>query len=357
MKSEIHSTGKVVNSQSAIMRGKLCAVFGFSMRRFLVVVSLALSCAACSRAVPNVPDLSAEEVLQRAAVSVRSLQTANYEISGSFTAESKSNDSVSGAGTFALKGTLENGGDSVQSGLNADIRIGNSFLGGVKLRGAVETIIAKDGASYVYLYSLTTDPPNILINDQIISALSGRWLQLPQQETESSGTPSPPIAPDPLMLKEQAKLVSITRKYRPTFIDDVAVYHYGVELNKEEFITLLRERSEKQNVFFDEESVRGFLQSFTSRGEMWIDAQTFYVRAIAWDVNWNDVYNVQASFSMNLRNHNRAAPIQYPTDAVPFSPIELLDRSVLPQAQQNTTSDLPPDFESQLMNELLNDDL
>lgn len=293
------------------------------MRRCSVILSVCLLCA-CSSQQVSVPHLPPEEVLQRAAKATQTLDSAQYTIQADFDTNS---EVLSVQGKAQIDGSLREAGKQLRflADISADIK---QLQERATVDGAIEIIMMSEDEVYVRVHSLQTSPSDAMFSPVILAAISGGWWLLPADNP-------PPIAssitPDPRLLEMQSHVISVERDRGIDTISGRDAYHYDVVINTEKLLAYLSEVYQKQNDTFDRSAYEESFIHMQAQGELWIDAENFYMQKLQWEISdlpldGGDTASV--AFTVHFRNHNSTPQITPPADAKQFTPEALF---ALPQ--------------------------
>ena len=238
---------------------------------------LCFALVACSNPEPVQPDIAPQEVLQRATRAAKTLESAQYVLQGEF--DSKT-DALSALGTVRMDGMLAGGGEQLrfQMDLTADME---SIEGNSSLTGTLEVVVISEEEVYMNIRSLVSQPSSALFQPELIATLAGQWWLLSEDDT-------PPMAesvtPDPRLLQAQAQVVSVTRDRGVVSIDGRDVHHYDVALDKIKLAEYLSAVALEKGVDFDTKETTDAIEEIQASGQLWIDAETYYVQKINWVV-------------------------------------------------------------------------
>lgn len=282
----------------------------FPVRFTLGIVLSATLLAGCSK-----PGLPPTEVLSNATAALEELQTARFSFDASIQI-----DDASGQQSTAdidLSGTLQNGGDQIAFTIDAAINSQNPIgMGNIGLNGEVR--VAGPNEVYVLLNDFTSSQ-NALFSPEVLSGIKGKWWLMPSDEAAPSVIND--VSPDPSLLRAQAEVVTITKNRNIRKRDGVDVYHYDTALDKEKLRTFMQTlAAEKGNQL--SESDEALIDSLDATGELIIDAETYFVREIRWDIHravLADGRTAQGNISFVLSDHNAAPQIVPPTGATPLA--------------------------------------
>ncbi len=286
--------------------------------RLRLVLSMA-SCvilAACLPVKNGDARLLPEEVLRRAADATQTLESAQYVMEGNFDV---ANGARMAEGTVRIDGSLNDAGEQLhfQMDVAANIRDESEEY---SVQANLEVSLLSRDEVYMNVHSLSSQPPNAIFRSEVLRNLIDRWWLLPRGDTPPEATS---VTPDPRLLRIQSQVVTVTKDRGMKTVDGRETYHYDVALDTEKLVAYLSEQSAQRGDAFDAAKVKEDLNSVTASGELWIDAETFYMQKIFWNVQQIPIEGYgTASLSMTItfRNHNAAPVLEPPLDAKPFTP-------------------------------------
>ena len=127
-----------------------------------------------------------------------------------------------------------------------------------------------------------------------------------------------------------------------------SAYRYDTALDKEKLALYLKKVAADRGEPMPQEELDSLLTSFSATGELWVDAENFFIHKLTWDVQKLPVGAsppLAVKFTVTLRDHNAAPPVTPPEKFELFSPFMFL---------QSTTGTemLPSGFEALTENEL-----
>jgi hypothetical protein len=203
------------------------------------------------------------------------------------------------------------------------------------------------------IHSLSSQPSSTLFRPEMIGVIAGKWWLLSEGDTPPAVES---VSPDPRLLQAQAQVVSVTRDRGMTTINGRDVHHYDVALDTEKLVAYLSAVAEENGGEFDAAEVRKEVKAIEASGQLWIDAETYYVQKIEWVVQSLPINRGGAAsvkFTITFRNHNDAPAIVPPKDAKQFSPtmfFGLPDDARFPEEIEYEQS---PRIDNQKINELI----
>lgn len=313
------------------------------LRRLSLLLCLAL--VACSKQVPVERDIAPEVVLQRAVRAVQTLDSAQYVLQGDFDTASETLNAV---GTVRMDGMLADGGEQLrfQMDLTADV---DALGGSSSLSGTLEVVVISEDEVYMNLHSLTSQPSTAFFRPEIIAALAGQWWNVSDGETPSVAKS---VTPDPRLLQAQAQVVTVTRDRGITTIHGREVHHYETVLDKQKLTEYLSAIAIEKGEEFDALATADAIEDIEASGQLWIDAQTYYVQKMSWVVQSIPLENggtASIAFTVSFRNQNDAPAIVPPLDAKQFSPaifFTLPSEALFPV---EVRQQLPQDFDDEAL--------
>ncbi len=314
-------------------------------RGFVAVVLLLTACS-WGKTPGTLPP---EEVLQNAARASQTLDSGNYVLDGRYTISGTTDQSS--AGDIHMEGTVSHGGEQFQLVLSVNGELTDSTQKS-DITGSLEVIVAGKDAVYMKLHSLNVQPSSSLFRPDLIGQFAGKWWQLPAG-TEMVGQVQ--VSPDPGMLQAQSQVVQVEKDNGLVQLNGRQVYHYTVVLDKEKLLAYLQKLAQDRGETFDLVTSRAQIEQLAGQGELWIDAETFNLQRVTWDIAsipMATIGSLNLSFTVDFRNHNSAAPIVLPTDAQPLAPAALFDVPAMEFPEQALPG-VPSDLEQQMIDELL----
>ncbi|MDD5026598.1 MAG: hypothetical protein PHH13_04485 [Candidatus Peribacteraceae bacterium] len=284
-------------------------------RRLLCGLACVLLLAACVQQPQGLP---AEEVLQHASVASQNLLSAQYTVKGTYVVNMQGIGTLNGMAD--ISGVLQDGGRQVSMLIDAqgtlvDTSVRRSYTANL------EMIVAPPDETYVRIHRIITEPAHPLLDVQVMEQLAGRWWLV--SAGSKVGTSVEAVTPDPQLIRAQSQVVRIEKNHGIVTIDDRAVYHFETALDPEKLIAFLTQSAQEGGETVDMEGLRSQLADVDAKGELWIDAQTFLIHRIRWEIAHIPVGKdgtASLSFTMDLSKHNEAQPIAIPSDALPYSP-------------------------------------
>lgn len=279
------------------------------MRRTLPLIGLGslFLLASCARASELPPD----EVLKRAVAAGNQMESAAFSMDADIQLFLPD---MPGRAKIHMDGVLQDGGEVTQFSFSGD---GAVTQGGQPLGGTVQgdIISEQSHALYFKLNKASLSPEHPLFTQESIGKILGTWWMIPQGESAAAAK----VTPDPSLLRAQSEVVAVTKdrgivKYGN---EGSEAYHYDVTLDPAKFAAFLGKLASQRDGVFDETIVAKDLASYDAKGELWIDADTFMVHEVSWDIGPRQGKSAPYGLKLDvkLRDHNAATPVSLPSDA------------------------------------------
>lgn len=321
------------------------------MRKRFTLPFLCILVAACTQQGSDTPALPPEEVLERAAQATQKLENAQYLITADYDVDS--GNTWQAEGVLRLDGILQNAGQQVRFQTDITAQVEDIEQGSYSLDGTVELVVMQEDEVYMNIHSLTSQPNSSLFSPGMIGMIAGKWWFLPSQD-RAPETAS--VTPDPRLLKAQAQVVKVVQDNGVTFFSGSDSYHYDVELDKQKLLQYLASAAKEQGETWNQAEAEEMLAQVEATGELWIDAETFFVEKLVWDISalpFGAKGAADVALTVTFRNHNAAPNIEPPTEAQRLTPAvffgipsDAMFEDELPGAGAGLTGD--EDFESLL---------
>jgi hypothetical protein len=319
----------------------------FLMKRSAVFAScftvLLVGCSQPTEELSMLPD----EVLRNASQVSLELEAVRYNLTGNF--EMKDSNDNPTTGTLKLEGILQDAGEQLQ--FSADINANTKYLEGDSIISAtIDVIVAGPEDLYVHLERYDIQGANQFFNPALLKGFSGIWWKVPSRENQVA---SASITPSPRILHAQAQVVTVVRDKGAASLRERRMYHYDIAIDPDKMVSYLQQVNGENGEQFDEASVRSSLEDLDATGEIWIDAETFAVHRLRWDIlqQVTDAgQQLGGSFTVDFTDHNNAPDIVPPADAQEFSPFMFLDA---PNVLEPVESTLPADVQDDIIRQLL----
>ncbi len=285
-------------------------------QRIVIATCLSLLLASCVRA----GNLRPSEVLTKATDASQNLDSAMYTIDASFHGNT---DVLSGNldGKVSIAGNMTNAGHQLAFSLKTSIDRLESDNQSTHIDASGDFVIGGEKDVYMKVDALTVTPPNSLITTDLISHLLNQWWLIP---TESgSQAPASNVAPDPAMLRMQTSVISVLKDRGLTDINGHTAYLYDVTIDPEKMRAYITDLYKKNGKTPSAQELT--LSTMNAKGMIWIDAQTFVIHRIVWDIASTEAtHPLQVHLDVTISDHNKPVTITLPTNATPFPSIKQL---------------------------------
>ncbi len=281
------------------------------MRRILLCGCLSLLVlSSCAKQGAYPPD----EVLRRAALASAQLQSALFDV------HADGDGLVSGSAlraSLALQGTLQQGGK--ENAFHA-VLTGNTDQKNIHYEFSADADVASaaNGDMAFQMHTAAITPPSALLQDGMTEQLLGKWWSLPSGRKDAAAA----ITPDPALLRAQSQVVKVTQDRGLETLDGDPMYHYAVAIDPAKLLTFLQQVAQEKGETFDAAQAAADLGKYRATGELWIDAQTWYVHRLSWDIRTvasSGPLVFHVTLTANLHDQDKAPAIAYPKDTTPFS--------------------------------------
>lgn len=220
------------------------------------------------------------------------------------------------------EGSLADGGRQLKFSFDAKATTaGDPLHQTISVEGDV--IVADEQETYLRLDSVIGSVPILPGIGLVPAEMLGTWFRIGSSST--AGT----VTPDPSIMAMQTEALMVTRDRSFEKVGGRDCYAYDVTIDRSKLLTLLEKIAQERGEPFDRVQAEKFLSAYEARGTIWIDAQTYVIREIAWIFeNAPGSPVMEASLNMQLRDHDEAVEIVPPADAVPYS--DTMNASSLP---------------------------
>lgn len=165
---------------------------------------------------------------------------------------------------------------------------------------------------YLKLRSLQLTPEAFSGAD--MSRLFNTWWKYPLGASSQARVTS-----DPQVLRAQAEVVRVQKDLGIEKLKEYRAYHYLVDIDTDRFIAFMQKVAKKPITPEELERFKKQLQNYTFKGEVWIDADTFELHAIKWNIHPTGSQGVTATIDVQLSNHHQQQAIELPTESIPYS--------------------------------------
>lgn len=254
--------------------------------------------------------LPPDQVLQKATEAAGTLSSAHFVIHATVNGHTSF---LPGSldGTVDANGDMQNGGNQLSLTVNADIKrtadTSNTF------NVQADVVVAGQNDAYMRLNALTINPESSLLPTALVSQLLNQWWHMPARS--SGSTVQQNVTPDPELLRMQTQVITVSKDDGMTSINGHSAYHYDVSIDQSKLATYLAEIARRQNA----PSRTLDLSSMNAQGQIWIDADTFLIHQLVWDISSKDpAQPFHASITVTLTKQNQPVTIVPPANAKPF---------------------------------------
>lgn len=257
------------------------------------------------------------EVLKRVAESNQQLQSATFNLSATFHGKT---ELLAGTlnGNVALAGRMANAGQQMQFSLRSEIERVDTQNSTSDISVSTDFIIGGEHDVYMKLNALTVIPPSKIVTPELVAHMMNQWWHIPSDT--GSLLPATPISPDPSMLQMQTEIISVVNDKGLTTINGRSSYLYDVTIDQskmQDYLANIYRRKGKKPM---ENEVQ--FRNMNAKGMLWIDAESFVIHRIVWDLSSTELSNPQnAHIDISIKDHNAPMTIALPESAAPFPSI------------------------------------
>ncbi|HCI04081.1 TPA: hypothetical protein DE059_04095 [Candidatus Peribacteria bacterium] len=315
------------------------------MKRLLLIALAPVFLTACEQ----VERLPADEVLKRSAVASNDLLSASFDLKGTYAFEEADRFSVNG--NLEMEGVFQRKGEDVAGLIKTNARFPKEEkVISADIEAEIISITGSD--PFVYLNKLSVGPNFPLFSPDIVERLEEQWWRIP---ADNAPRPEQSISPDPQLLRIQSQVVDVVSDHGFSSVNRRLAYHYEVIIDPEKLKAYLETLSSELENGMDPEAIETLISGMEARGEIWIDAETFYLNRIRWTIapfNLSESLNLALSFTITLSNINSAPDIKIPEGAKPFS----LENLLMTEGQEDDLSTLPLSIEDAIIRKIVDGD-
>lgn len=269
----------------------------------------ALILVSCTRAGALPP----AEVLKNASEASQTLESASFSIDATIDGEVQE---LSGAlnGEIDITGQMQNAGRQLKFTINADVAMSDDTQTETQFKGSADMVVAGENEAYLRVNSLELTPPNALFPAAVVSQFVNQWWMLPTATgTQLLGAD---ITPDPEFLKMQMNVISVETDRGLTKINGRSAYLYDVTIDEAKMKTYLDDVARRQGKELSQEE--SMLSTMNAKGTLWIDADTFVIHRIVWDLESKEGKQLAVHIDATISDHNKPMTISLPQGAMPF---------------------------------------
>lgn len=277
------------------------------MRRTLSYGTLVLFClTSCVRHGP----LASDEVLRRAAQQVQALNSAH--VAGTVTMHS-SEANIEKSVVLTADGVLQNGGKQLSLGI--DIKASTSGSDGKSVVSHVDVIVMSPSETYLRLMSFDATPKSADLTTEL-DPLLGKWWRL---QDPKAAAHTQDVSPDPVLLRAQSQVLAVTNDLGLTRIAGSDAYHYTIGIDPVRLEAFLKAQAAAQGKTASPSTIAALSAMLTgATGEISIDAETFFIRALTWSIP--HMGSGPVSLELSLDTYNAAPAVVPPESAEPLDP-------------------------------------
>ncbi len=265
-------------------------------------------------------NLPAEEVLMRSSIANTGLVSARFSIHTQLSSDTGLNGSID------ADGLMQQGGRQ----LRMNVTTSGNTSDGMAWSGIGEIIVLSENEVYMNIQQANAVPPHPLLLSPAFSQLTGKWLQLPPQDTS---TTTDVLTPDPYLLRLQSDVIRVVRDRGIVNLNGRDAYRYDVEVDPERLAAFLQESSVDASAA---ESLLQGLAGVKAEGEIWIDAENFLLTRANWHLSLPQVESADdINIQMQLTDIGVQASIVAPSPVEPFP-----DTPILPSPEASIMLEL-----------------
>ena len=272
-------------------------------------------------------ELPPEDVLKRAAAASDALQSASFIVRAQVTGPKKAWDAKAD-----VRGVLQDGGRSSRFDLTANGSL-PAQDGPHAFRVKGEAVVEWGRDLYFRLDEAVSNPPHPLLPAAALAQLTGPWWRVPSAQESAA----PAVTTDPRLLNAQAQIVRVIRDRGIQRIRGAEAYRYDVTIDPERLAAYLQRVAEGNGEPFDREATLREMGMYDAVGELWIDAHTYVVHSLSWDIHQRAGDGLHLELTADLSDHNEAPPVHLPADARPFPRGNILEAITAPGGLQGGT--------------------
>ena len=288
------------------------------MRRLLIgCIALALLSSCAEKSV-----LQPDDVMKQAAVRSGLLQSAVFDVTADIRGRSPGEAGIAGNGKLTVHGITQAGGSLTQ----ADIVFSGSIEGAGTHSVDLDlgTIAEKDGGSYFFLRTIKVNPPHPLLPAEALTMFMGQWWRTPATPAVASSAIT--VSPDPGLLLAQSQVINVVKDNGIRRIRGRRAYLYDIVVSPDKLTDYLKRQAKQQKRDFDEAAALKELSDYAAAGQLWVDAETFDVHRVTWDVLRSEAgaETMRLQLAVDFTAHDGAPAITPPASAKSFGSSDFL---------------------------------
>ncbi|HVW66355.1 MAG TPA: hypothetical protein VHA78_01330 [Candidatus Peribacteraceae bacterium] len=261
--------------------------------------------ASCIQQSPLPPD----QVLQKATEEMGTLNSAHFNLHATVSG----NTQILPAnldGVIDASGDMQNGGNQLSFTVHADLQQASDST--TRFNGQADIVVAGQNDVYMKLDSLTVTPESALLPQALILQLLDQWWHMP---SGSGAIVQTDVTPDPNLLRMQTQVITVRKDDGMTSVAGRRSYHYDIGIDPDKLTQYMKEIERRRN----SPGQPPDLSSLNAQGQIWIDASTYDVRQLTWNLSsTNPAQPFQATIVVTLTNQNAPVTITPPAGAKPF---------------------------------------
>lgn len=270
------------------------------LKRFFILLLLSLLTQSCLPAV-KLPELTAEEVLKKSAQVQQKASSVSFLVSGRLLL--KENENVKWGGDFSFNGKkddLEQIAFKFESRTEADSSEASLI--------SADVFLAPRDEIYLHFNNLEIPQAN---KEVPVVDLIGDWWYL---DADEHGLIRRFSFPGINWFLSDA--VSIVKNRGKEIFGDEEIYHFDVSLDKEKLTNFIYSKNVATGSPVTREETAGLVENISANGQIWIDAKTFLVKKIVWDISvFTDEGAAEINLECNLSDYGLIAPLLPPPNS------------------------------------------
>jgi hypothetical protein len=306
------------------------------MKKLFPVTCAVLILISCTRA----GSLPSSDVLKKAGDASQALQSATFTMDTSFKGKVAQ---IPGSfdGSASIAGQMANAGKQLQFSINATIDKTDPQNVQSHIALTSDMMIGSENEIYMRVNTLDITPPSTLMPPALITQLLNQWWLIPSGTGSSKNAPTD-LAPDPSLLRMQTSVIAVTKDHGLTGINGHTAYLYDVTLDPEKMRDYLTQVVKAQGRVPTAQELA--LSEVDAQGRIWIDADTFVIHRIVWDITSKDQSQpLQLHVDVTITDHNKPITIAPPQTAVPFPGVS---GSLFPLSDTTSSVSAPQQLQS-----------
>lgn len=245
--------------------------------------------------------------MRKAALRSGLLQSVTFDGGGTVSAAP-----AGGAGTLAVEFALSGGTQEAGRMTHARVTLGGAVhdTADSRLTLDAEVTAERGGATYFFLHDVSSASPNPMLPLDALIPFVGQWWRLPGQESASSIA----VSPDPGLLTAQSRVMTVTADNGIHRIRGARAYTYDIAVDPERLLVYLKTMAKDRSQPFDEAAIKADLQSYSATGKLWIDAESFNMHRVEWDIRrvQDGKETLSAAVHIDFMQHDAAPAIAVP---------------------------------------------